>query len=143
MPLIVNVHDAKTHFSKLLEQAHAGQEIVLAKAGQPYARMVPLAKPQGSRQPGRLNGRIGAAFFEPLPDGELAAWEGEREFCSTPMRCSGGGLTTRNFPARPGQSLHPRRGQCRPGQRCQRLGDRNQIQAGQACRSRGSHSALQ
>ncbi|MFZ5483305.1 MAG: type II toxin-antitoxin system Phd/YefM family antitoxin [Pseudomonadota bacterium] len=76
MPLIVNVHDAKTHFSKLLEQAHAGQEIVLAKAGQPYARMVPLAQPQGSRRPGRLSGRIGATFFESLPDEELAAWEG-------------------------------------------------------------------
>ena len=50
--LTVNVHEAKTHFSKLLEQAHAGQEIVLAKAGVPYARLMPLAAPSGRRQPG-------------------------------------------------------------------------------------------
>ena len=43
--MLINVHDAKTQFSKLLEQAHAGQEIILAKAGKPYARMMPLAPP--------------------------------------------------------------------------------------------------
>jgi prevent-host-death family protein len=75
MSIIVNVHDAKTHFSKLLEQAHAGQEIILAKAGRPYARMLPLAATQGGRQPGRLKGRVGEAFFEPLPESELDAWE--------------------------------------------------------------------
>jgi prevent-host-death family protein len=75
MTIIVNVHDAKTHFSKLLEQAHAGQEIILAKAGQPYARMLPLAPAPARRQPGRLNGCIGAEFFTPLPEEELAAWE--------------------------------------------------------------------
>ena len=41
--MAINVHDAKINFSKLLEQAHAGQEIILAKAGKPYARTVPLA----------------------------------------------------------------------------------------------------
>jgi prevent-host-death family protein len=75
MSILVNVHDAKTHFSRLLEQAHSGQEIILAKAGKPYARLVPLAPAAGKRQPGRLAGRIGAAFFEPLPEDELAAWE--------------------------------------------------------------------
>lgn len=75
MSLIVNVHEAKTHFSRLLEQAHAGQEIILAKAGKPYARLVPLAQPGGKRQPGRLVGRVGDAFFEPLPDDEVDAWE--------------------------------------------------------------------
>jgi len=39
----INVHDAKTHFSRLLERAHAGEEIVLAKAGKPYARLMLLA----------------------------------------------------------------------------------------------------
>jgi len=77
MALIVNVHDAKTHFSRLLEQAHAGQEIVLAKAGKPYARLVPLAPEAGARQPGRLAGRVDAAFFEPLPEAELKGWEGQ------------------------------------------------------------------
>jgi prevent-host-death family protein len=75
MSLIVNVHEAKTHFSKLLEQAHAGQEIILAKAGKPYARLMPLAAPASRRRPGRLAGRVGDAFFEPLPDDELDAWE--------------------------------------------------------------------
>jgi prevent-host-death family protein len=77
MALIVNVHDAKTNFSRLLEQAHAGQEIVLAKAGKPYARLVPLAPDAGARRPGRLAGRVDAAFFEPLPDDELKAWAGK------------------------------------------------------------------
>ena len=72
---LVNVHDAKTHFSKLLELAHAGQEIILAKAGVPYARLVPLAPIASQRMAGRLAGRIDAAFFEPLPDEELQAWE--------------------------------------------------------------------
>lgn len=78
MTITVNVHDAKTHFSRLLEQAHAGQEIVLAKAGKPYARLVPLERPAPRRQPGRLSGRLGPEFFEPLPDSELMAWEGRK-----------------------------------------------------------------
>jgi len=76
MSVIVNVHEAKTHFSRLLEQAHAGQEIILAKAGKPYARLMPLAPATSARQPGRLAGRVGDEFFEPLPDAELDAWEG-------------------------------------------------------------------
>jgi prevent-host-death family protein len=76
MALTVNVHEAKTHFSRLLEQAHAGQEIILAKAGKPYARLMPLATAPARRQPGRLSGRVGDAFFEALPAEELEAWEG-------------------------------------------------------------------
>lgn len=76
MTLTVNVHEAKTHLSRLLEQAHAGQEIILAKAGKPYARLMPLAPEPARRQPGRLAGRVGDAFFEPLPVDELDAWEG-------------------------------------------------------------------
>ena len=75
MSLTVNVHEAKTHFSRLLEQAHAGQEIILAKAGKPYARLMPLAPTTDRRRPGRLAGRLSDAFFEPLPEEELAAWE--------------------------------------------------------------------
>lgn len=77
MPLVVNVHDAKTHFSRLLEQAHAGQEILLAKAGKPYARLMPLAPTGVKRQAGRLSGRVPETFFEPLPAEELDAWEGK------------------------------------------------------------------
>lgn len=76
MTRMVNVHEAKTHLSKLLEQAHAGQEIILAKAGKPYARLMPLAPEPSKRRPGRLAGRVGDAFFEPLPDEELDGWGG-------------------------------------------------------------------
>jgi len=76
MPAIVNVHEAKTQFSRLLDQAHAGQEIILAKSGKPYARLVPLAPDSEGRQPGRLKGKVADAFFEPLPNEELDAWEG-------------------------------------------------------------------
>lgn len=76
MPLIVNVQEAKANFSRLLEQAHAGQEIVLAKAGKPYARLMPLAPESTGRRPGRLSGRIDASFFEPLPEDETRVWEG-------------------------------------------------------------------
>jgi prevent-host-death family protein len=74
--MLVNVHDAKTQFSKLLERADAGQEIILAKAGKPYARMMPLAPAAPKRQRGRVKGIIDDAFFEPLPEAELKAWAG-------------------------------------------------------------------
>lgn len=70
----VNVHEAKTHLSRLLERAHAGEEIVIAKNGEPYARLVPLARPK-ARTPGLLAGTVEDAFFEPLPAEELDAWE--------------------------------------------------------------------
>jgi prevent-host-death family protein len=76
MKQIVNVHQAKTHLSRLIERAHAGEEIILAKAGTPYARLVPLEAPQ-PREPGLLGHlRMSDDFFEPLPDEELDAWEG-------------------------------------------------------------------
>jgi len=72
---IVNVHEAKTHLSRLLERAHAGEEIILAKAGKPYARLMPLASKR--RRGGQLPGLVvGPEFFEPLPEEELRAWEG-------------------------------------------------------------------
>lgn len=77
MTVIVNVHEAKTHLSRLLDQAHAGQEIILAKAGKPYARLMPLAAEPAARRPGRLRGQIDTtAFFDPLPADELDAWDG-------------------------------------------------------------------
>lgn len=42
MTATINIHEAKTHLSRLLERAHAGEEIILAKAGKPYAKLVPL-----------------------------------------------------------------------------------------------------
>lgn len=71
---IVNVHQAKTHLSRLLERAHAGEELIIAKNGRPYARLCPLEKP-APRRPGLLAGEVGEAFFDPLPEAELEAWE--------------------------------------------------------------------
>lgn len=76
MKRIVNVHEAKSTLSRLLEDARAGEEIILAKAGKPYARLMPLAKQQIKRRPGTLPGRVSDAFFEPLDESELAAWDG-------------------------------------------------------------------
>ena len=75
MSQIINVHEAKTHLSRLLDQAHAGEEIILAKAGKPYARLMPLAA-TGKRRPGRLAGRVSDQFLEPLDEDELSAWDG-------------------------------------------------------------------
>lgn len=72
---MVNVHDAKTQLSRLIDRAHAGEEIVLAKAGKPYARLVPLAP---VREPGGLDGELGDEFFDALPDDELVAWDDPR-----------------------------------------------------------------
>ncbi len=59
MALQANIHEAKTRFSELLERAHAGEEIVIAKAGKPYARLVPIAPaPARSRSAGAFRGRI-------------------------------------------------------------------------------------
>jgi len=73
--ITVNVHQAKTHLSRLIDRAHAGEEIILAKAGKPYARLVPLADAV-PRQPGLLAGAVPDSFFDPLPEEELGAWEG-------------------------------------------------------------------
>ena len=70
----VNVHEAKTHLSRLLERAHAGEEVIIAKNGKPYARLCALESPP-KRRPGLLSGHVGKAFFEPLPDEEIEAWE--------------------------------------------------------------------
>jgi prevent-host-death family protein len=74
----VNIHEAKTQFSQLVDRAHAGEEIVVAKDGRPWARLAPLETP-GPRRPGLLRGlRIDPAFDEPLPEEELDAWNGRR-----------------------------------------------------------------
>lgn len=66
----VNIHDAKTQFSKLVERAEAGEEIVIARAGTPVARLGPLAT-GARREPGGAEGKIvmGDSFDDPLPDG--------------------------------------------------------------------------
>jgi len=74
---MINVHEAKTNFSKLLDQALAGQEIILSKAGKPCARLVPLVPQAQSRTPGLLPEIDTSCFFEPLPESELSLWEGQ------------------------------------------------------------------
>lgn len=55
----VNIHEAKTHFSRLVDRAAAGEEIVIAKAGEPRARLVPLERPSGRRRGyGSMRGKI-------------------------------------------------------------------------------------
>lgn len=79
MPRVVNVHQAKTHLSRLIDDAHAGETIVLAKAGKPWARLMPLAPPPPQRTPGRLRSRgplqSPTALLEPMGADELAGWE--------------------------------------------------------------------
>lgn len=76
----INIHEAKTHFSKLVESVIGGEEIIIAKAGKPAARLVPIdnGKRQGVRF-GLMKGEIVIAddFDAPLPDDLLRAFEGE------------------------------------------------------------------
>ncbi len=74
----INVHEAKTHFSRLLDRAQEGEEFVIAKAGRPVARLGPLTARTSKRRLGLLNGkfRIPDDFNRPLPDKVIAAFEG-------------------------------------------------------------------
>lgn len=73
----VNVHEAKTHLSRLLAQVEAGEEVTIARNGKPVARLVPWKRP-GKRQFGAMKGKIKVddSFFDPLPEEELRLWEG-------------------------------------------------------------------
>lgn len=74
----VNVNEAKTHFSKILDRVSAGEEIIIAKAGRPVARLVPLEAKGKVRVPGTYAGRIHIAddFESPMPDDVLDDFEG-------------------------------------------------------------------
>jgi prevent-host-death family protein len=76
----VNVHEAKTHLSRLLDRAHGGEEFVIAKAGRPVARLGPLARPGKKRRLGLLDGKLKVPddFNEPLPGEVIAAFEGRK-----------------------------------------------------------------
>ncbi len=75
--LIVNVHQAKTQLSRLLTQVELGEDVVIARRGEPVARLVAVKAPV-KRQPGTLKGRFSLpdAFFDPLSEDTLKAWEG-------------------------------------------------------------------
>ena len=75
----INIHAAKTQLSRLVDQAAAGEEIVIARAGKPVARLVPLAPPAPQKRVlGRMAGRLvaHADFDAPLPDDLLDEFEG-------------------------------------------------------------------
>ena len=75
----INIHAAKTQFSRLVDEAAAGEEIIIARAGKPVARLVPLATPTARKRVlGSMAGKwtIPDDFDAPLPDDVLDAFEG-------------------------------------------------------------------
>ena len=74
--VIVNVHAAKTNLSRLIEQARAGEEVVIARNSEPMVKLVPVGRARPQRVFGSMKGRltIPPEFFEPLPEDELEAW---------------------------------------------------------------------
>ena len=76
----VNIHEAKTGLSKLVERAEAGEEVIIARAGKPAAKLVPLTRLRGRRRLGLLDGKfkIPDDFNQPLPESVLRAFEGRK-----------------------------------------------------------------
>ncbi len=77
MAKTVTIHEAKTNLSRLIKQACAGEEIIIARGKEPVARLVPVAGARPKRKFGSLKGviKVDDSFFEPLPPEELDAWE--------------------------------------------------------------------
>lgn len=74
MPELVNIYEAKTKLSRLVDRAAAGEEILIGRSGKPLVRLVPVDE-LGPRQPGLLRGMtVPDALFDPLSDEELDAW---------------------------------------------------------------------
>lgn len=77
--MIVNIHEAKTHLSRLVERAAQGEEIVIGKAGKPVAKLIAYRETRGKRSPGGWKGRVKiAADFDELPADLADAFRGER-----------------------------------------------------------------
>jgi len=78
MATTVNIHDAKTHLSRLVDEVASGAEIIIAKAGKPMARLAPLSTPVRKKKLGLLKGRIKVpdSFNAPLDDDTMAVFEG-------------------------------------------------------------------
>lgn len=74
---IVNIYDAKTNLSNLVERAVAGEDIVIARAGKPMVRLVPVEelRPRELGQLRHIPLPPDSFFFDPLPEDELALWE--------------------------------------------------------------------
>lgn len=82
-PEITNIHEAKTHLSRLVERAAAGEVVVIGKAGKPMAKLVKFDGPKPMRVPGAWKGKVwikdDATFDDPLEDLERAIEESEIE----------------------------------------------------------------
>jgi prevent-host-death family protein len=76
----INIHQAKTELSKLVERAESGEEIVIARAGKPAAKLVPLTRARGRRRLGLLDGKfqIPDNFNAALPDSVIRGFEGRK-----------------------------------------------------------------
>ena len=75
--MIVNIHEAKTHLSRLLQRVSRGEVIVIGRNGRPVAKLVPYESRSQRRAPGAWKGRVQIApDFDDLPDDLLAAFEG-------------------------------------------------------------------
>jgi prevent-host-death family protein len=77
LDITVNIHEAKTHLSRLLARVMGGEEIIIAKAGRPIAKLVPYGIPNKQRVPGTAKGKIWISedFDGPLPDEILESFE--------------------------------------------------------------------
>ncbi|HZK99992.1 MAG TPA: antitoxin [Caulobacteraceae bacterium] len=78
MAMIFTVHQAKTQLSRLIASAVGGEEVIIARGATPVVRLTPLAAARPKRAFGAFKGQFALtqAFFEPLPDDELGAWDG-------------------------------------------------------------------
>lgn len=78
---VVTIHAAKTHLSRLIERAQAGEEIIIARGAEPVVRLVPVTPERIERRPGALKGQfvVPDDFDDPLPEDELRLWEGGDE----------------------------------------------------------------
>jgi prevent-host-death family protein len=77
MAEVVNMHQAKSSLSRLVERALAGEDVVIARDGEPLVRLVPIPKRREPRIPGRMNGKIWIApEFDQMSEEELKDWEG-------------------------------------------------------------------
>lgn len=74
---VSSIHEAKTNLSRLIRRAERGEEILIARGKQPVVRLTPIRRTAKKRELGIFRGEfeVGPAFFEPLPEQELKAWE--------------------------------------------------------------------
>jgi len=77
---ITNIHDAKTHLSRYVEMAFAGEEVIICKSGKPMAKLVPYKEGLEPRVPGRLKDKIWIApDFDEIPKDIIKDFSGEQE----------------------------------------------------------------